>query len=208
VQIKPLFATPLVTANLGRDSRMLANLRETILAREGNDPGGIQHSNDGGWQSNDDFIAWAGAAGSALVDGITDMVNRLTTIVEGGKLEKRPLPWRVNAWANVNRKGNGNMPHYHPGAVWSAVVYVDDGGINGGQTMGGCLELSDPRGALPIMYAPTVKVDAPGFLSAGLAERVWPETGLIVLFPSWLLHSVAPYHGDSIRISIAMNFAL
>jgi hypothetical protein len=39
-----------------------------------------------------------------------------------------PQKWRVNAWANVNRSGHGNEFHTHPGCVWSAVYYVDDGG--------------------------------------------------------------------------------
>ena len=57
-------------------------------------------------------------------------------------------------WANVNRSGHGNEFHSHPGAFWSAVYYVDDGGIDADPSLGGELEFMDPRGPLPAMNAP------------------------------------------------------
>jgi predicted 2-oxoglutarate/Fe(II)-dependent dioxygenase YbiX len=32
-----------------------------------------------------------------------------------------------------------------------------------------------------------------------------PQAGDLVLFPSWILHEVAPTAGDSARVSIAFN---
>ena len=40
-------------------------------------------------------------------------------------------------WANINRKGEGNAFHSHPGAFWSGVYYVDDGGIVADPSLGG-----------------------------------------------------------------------
>lgn len=208
MQITPLFPTPLIRASLGAKSPLLSALRDAILSREAEMPAGTRHSNDGGWQSDHDLPGWAGVPGESLIEGLTRMLDQVTTLVLDDRLDKRRPEWRVNAWANINRRGHGNLPHYHPSAAWSVCVYVDDGGIGGRPGMGGCIEFSDPRGPLPLMYAPTVKVDAPGFLSAGLGERVWPETGLILLFPSWLLHHVAPYRGEGTRISISANFSL
>ena len=34
---------------------------------------------------------------------------------------------------------------------------------------------------------------------------VRPQTGLIVMFPSWLQHAVRPFYGSGTRISIAIN---
>ncbi|MFV3129784.1 TIGR02466 family protein [Niveispirillum sp. KHB5.9] len=208
MQITSLFPTPLIRASLGAQSPLIAALRDAILSREAEMPDGTRHSNDGGWQSGHDLPAWTGVAGESLIEGLTRMLDQATTLVLDDRLDKRRPDWRVNAWANVNRHGHGNLPHCHPSAAWSGCIYVDDGGIGGRPGLGGCIEFSDPRGPLPLMYAPSVKVDAPGFLSAGLGERVWPETGLILLFPSWLLHHVAPYTGEGTRISIAVNFSL
>jgi hypothetical protein len=37
---------------------------------------------------------------------------------------------------------------------------------------------------------------------------VTPEAGTMVLFPSWLIHSVTAYRGNRPRVSVAFNFAL
>jgi hypothetical protein len=38
-----------------------------------------------------------------------------------------------------------------------------------------------------------------------VTQAVTPEVGMLVLFPSWHLHAVHPYHGETERISIAFN---
>ena len=40
------------------------------------------------------------------------------------------LSWILSAWANVNRRGDFNQLHTHPGATWSGVYYVDHGESN------------------------------------------------------------------------------
>ena len=64
----------------------------------------------------------------------------------------------------------------------------------------------DPRGVAPAMLAPSLAYAIPGGQSIGASELIWPQTGMMILFPSWLLHSVRAYSGDGVRISIAMNF--
>jgi hypothetical protein len=70
-------------------------------------------------------------------------------------------------WANINRSGHGNEFHSHPGAFWSGVYYVDDGGIDADPSLGGELEFMDPRGPLPAMNAPHLGYAMPGGLTAG-----------------------------------------
>jgi hypothetical protein len=45
-------------------------------------------------------------------------------------------------------------------------------------------------------------------LSAGRGERITPEAGTMILFPSWLIHAVMPYWGTRPRIWIAFNFSI
>ena len=42
----------------------------------------------------------------------------------------------------------------------------------------------------------------------GEAQRLTPQTGMFVMFPSWLSHGVRPYRGTRERISVAINFSL
>ncbi len=110
-------------------------------------------------------------------------------------------------WANINRTGHGNEFHSHPGSFWSAVYYVDDGGIDADPSLGGELEFMDPRGPGPAMYAPQLAYGSAG-LSVGANETVRPRSGRLVMFPAWLLHQVRPYKGTAQRISIAFNLSL
>ena len=89
------------------------------------------------------------------------------------------------------------MPHVHGGSFWSAVYYVRAGEGEGGQ-----LVLHDPR-------MPALRMHAPGLrfkdMGPDVRAEVQPKSGMLVLFPAWLLHSVEPWQGDGHRISIAMN---
>jgi uncharacterized protein (TIGR02466 family) len=97
----------------------------------------------------------------------------------------------------VSSSGAFNMPHIHGGCFWSAVYYVRAGDGEGGQ-----LVLHDPR-------MPSLRMHAPGlrFKDAGpdVRAEIQPKSGLIILFPAWLSHSVEPWQGEGHRISVAMN---
>lgn len=203
-----LFATPLLVDEPFEDrSDAISALAETIRARAASD-GGVKHSNLGGWQSTHDFLSWSGEEGAHLIRRAIALCNDSTLSFATGRLQRDPLNWSVTAWANVNGPGDGNAAHVHPGAYWSGCFYADDGGIGGEEHIGGALEFTDPRGPLPLMYAPTVKFGLAGCVNAGLGEQFFPKTGQLVVFPSWLRHSVTPYHGTRKRISVAFNLSL
>ena len=207
MQVKSLFPTPLVVTEIDGNSSLVSELRATILERQ-QATSGVTRSNEGGWQSSDDLAGWTGTPGATLLAGISDILAKCTSAFDGQALNRAPLDWKYQAWANVNRKGHGNAPHFHPASYWSGTFYVDDGGIAGQEHMGGAIEFRDPRGAAPLMYAPNVKMAFEGCVNAGLAERVYPKTGQLIVFPSWLAHAVTPYDGEGTRISIAFNASL
>ena len=68
---------------------------------------------------------------------------------------------------------------------------------NGSDTPNGAIEIIDPRAAAGVYKLPSVA-----------ASGIWvlqPEPGTMLLWPSWLRHSVLPYVGEGPRISIAFN---
>ena len=205
-----LFSTPLVKLDVPDAATLNAELRAVVSQREKTHPS-AQHSNRGGWQSSWDMDRWGGAPALKLLAIGRNLANRMTTDREG-TIGQGPHPghfavtWICNMWANVNRSGHGNEFHSHPGSFWSAVYYVDDGGIADNPSLGGELEFMDPRGALPLMNAPHLRMV--GSISAGATERVVPKAGRLVMFPAWLMHQVRPYTGTAERISIAFNLAL
>ena len=207
MQVKPLFPTPLIVTEIESASPLLASLRATILTHMQTETG-VTRSNDGGWQSGDDFATWSGEDGAALMKGVRTVLDNSTVVLAAGGLAREPLDWKFQAWANVNRQGHGNTLHFHPASYWSGTFYIDDGGIAGGEAFGGAIEFADPRGPAPLMYAPNVKMSFDGCINAGLAERFYPKTGQLILFPSWLAHSVTAYTGPGTRISVAFNCSL
>ena len=50
----------------------------------------------------------------------------------------------------------------------------------------------------------------PGPERDGLSKPYWEglKAGRLVMFPSWLLHQVRPYRGNSERISVAFNLTV
>lgn len=207
IKIDKLFATPVASLQHPDYLRLNAELRDVILAREANHPS-TDHSNEGGWQSTDDFAQWSGPAGAQLLAFAQELANQLSAVnsPEHGLIEAK-LTWTCAAWANINRSGHGNGVHGHPGAYWSAVYWVDDGG-RADSAFGGELEFVDPRGIMPTILYPAVRMRIEGCLTAGFMSKMTPQAGTLVMFPSWLLHSVKPHRGDRARISIAFNFGL
>lgn len=198
-----LFGTPILIDELPDAAALNAELARTIAAREQSHPG-TQHSNLGGWQSDWEMDRWGGVAAIKLLAIGRNTANRITTDRQGRPVS---IQWKANMWANVNRTGHGNEFHSHPGSFWSAVYYVDDGGIDADPSLGGELEFMDPRGPGPAMYAPQLAYGSAG-LSVGANETVCPKSGRLVMFPAWLLHQVRPYRGTARRISIAFNLSL
>ena len=205
VQVRNLFPTPVAILAVPDAARINTGLEERILAREG-EVESVRHSNWGGWQSPADFPDWCGPEGEAILEIARNMARGMTADRQGRNLE---LKWRVNAWANVNRHGQGNEFHTHPGAYWSATYYVRDGRSGGGAgenpELGGEFEIQDPRGVAPAMLAPMLAFRTAGGQSVGASEVIVPRAGNLVMFPSWLSHGVRPYHGEDVRISIALN---
>ena len=126
LQVVSLFATPIVLIDLPDAAALSADLRRTILEREKSHPG-TEHSNLGGWQSEWDMDRWGGAPAIKLLAVARNSANKVTTNRQGQPVS---IAWKANMWANINRTGHGNEFHSHPGSFWSAVYYVDDGGID------------------------------------------------------------------------------
>ena len=206
----PLFATPLVVFDVPDAVALNVELRRAIEERVRTHPS-THKSNTGGWQSSWDMDRWGGPGAIKLLAYARNLANRMTADQQG-VAGQGPYPghfavtWIGNMWANVNRSGHGNEYHSHPGSYWSGVYYVDDGGIAADPSLGGELEFLDPRGPVPLMNAPHLRMA--GHLSAGSTERVRPQAGRLVMFPAWVMHQVRPYHGRAERISIAFNLTV
>ena len=204
IAVKGLFATPVAAVEVPGASQLNPDLEQIILRRRAETPS-VQASNAGGWHSDRDIAVWGGAPVAAILDVAKGVATRMTADRHGN--EVRPA-WTVQARANDNGPGDGNICHYHPGSFWSGTYYVADGGCATDPALGGEFEMLDPRGPGPGMYAPGLKFAGEDGTSVGSAETIRPRPGLLMLFPSWLYHQVRPYRGSGLRISIAFNLGV
>lgn len=204
IAVRGLFATPVAALEVPGAEALNLQLSGAILHRR-NTHTSMQASNAGGWHSDHGLLEWAAPWAGQIIELGRGMASQLTANRKG---ERVAPDWKVQAWANVNTTGHANVCHYHPGSYWSGTYYVDDGGCAADHSLGGEFEMLDPRGPGPGMYAPGLKFAGEDGASVGAAEIIRPKPGLLVLFPSWLMHQVRPYRGTRTRISIAFNLSL
>ena len=195
-----LFGTPVLTYYWDDAAALNAALRDAILAHERSHRGATL-TNFGGWHSETGVLGFCGDAGARLVAWMGAMTNEATRRLFA-EFEQPPqeLDWVLSAWANVNRRGDFNQVHTHPGATWSGVYYVDHGEVDPaaalGPDAGTALHLFDPNPARTAGFFPALSASDVQFK---------PHPGLMILFPSYLPHAVLPHRGERPRISIAFN---
>lgn len=198
------FTTPVFIATVPDAATVNETLKQVIFERE-QQHDSLDYSNVGGWHSSIDMAEWGGPALHQVLAVFREVADRYTC-QRTGRMVK--VDWRVECWANINRKGGANKRHTHPGCFWSGAYYVDDGGASDPAAGHDAeFEFFDPRGVaegvpLPSLYA------LPAHGPIGEPFRRPPRAGTMVLFPSWMPHAVRPYQGDAVRISIAFNLGL
>ena len=176
------------------DNRKLENI---ILEKEQKDKG-VTFTNVGGYHSS--AINLEKEKGFKC---IYDYINECMEVILFENNYKPNLGiLSSHGWANINRKGDFNREHVHPDCHWSGVYYV--------KTPANCGEL---RFHNPIAASSMVKsghllnltssnIKTSFFLNSIPLD---PYEGSILIFPSWLFHSVDPNRSNYDRISISFN---
>lgn len=199
------YGTPLLVHQFNDKQTLNDELSQLVQNRQRAAAGqaSARRSVVGGWQSGVDFLNGPEPALKTLKQLMLDGTFRVMMLALGpnpGNKRIRAEP-RISAWANVNRDGNYNVVHSHPGNHWSGVYFVKIPEQIGSEDLNGAFEFHDPRGAtagaLPV----------PGF-EFGQKHVITPRAGLLLVFPSWHQHMVHPYRGTDERISIAFNIFL
>jgi uncharacterized protein (TIGR02466 family) len=199
-----LFPTPVLKAMPNDHEALNKALLEAIFQQR-DDGAEIDRSNIGGWHSSTDMTAWAGEAARGL--GTFAVEEASQHMVDKAAAGKRQFTWAIDMWANINSPGDSNQLHCHPGAFWSGVYYPDPGGAET-EGHGGELVLEDPRYPKAYSTVPDLILRHADREPMYSQFAIRPEAGLLILFPSWLRHSVRPHEGDRERVSVALNLSL
>lgn len=200
-----LFETPVMISRLPGAAELNESLKQVISSRRVGHPG-ISRSNTFGWHSDTGMAAWGGAPAMTLLHHLfrlCDLQTRDLLQMEG---EPPRHAWRYEMWANASLPGASNQMHAHPGAIWSAVYYVDDGYAGStDRSLGGELVLYDPRFPMNKMYAADFALLDSGGQIQAIEQVMRPAAGTMVVFPAWMMHAVRPYMGKGERLSVAIN---
>ena len=170
------------------------NYNNTVLKEYVNDlmkaSDGRKISNYGGWQS-DPLIGNFPCKFKDLQLLIDKCITEISNSINF------PTMKLDNLWFNVNTPGTYNIIHNHPGAIISGVYYID--------------VPEDNMGNIEFYRS-----DDSSYYLNGNSETFFGSdrfiyksiTGVLLLFPSWLKHSVQGNLSKQNRISMSFNYNL
>lgn len=98
-------------------------------------------------------------------------------------------------WANFSARGASHRAHSHPNNFLSGVYYVST--EEGADT----INFHDPRNQTSIIRPPVTELTAVN--TDQVVVKV--KDGTLLVFPSYLQHSVDPNMSDSVRVSVSFN---
>lgn len=109
-----------------------------------------------------------------------------------------------HSWYHITRNGGYTAAHNHPMASWSGVYCVDPGDAPAsGVVNNGTLRFLDIRTIGNAYIDQGNAYLCNPYSIADLAFDLQP--GMLLLFPSYMVHEVAPYFGQRERITVAFN---
>ncbi|MFI6277886.1 TIGR02466 family protein [Streptomyces sp. NPDC050988] len=167
------------TTPTGPDTDTLA---QQVLDREQTDPSlslGVHNAR----KSSPDILSWDLPAIAVLNGWIRDAALAVTDAGPDTALS-------LSGWAVHYGHGGFHEAHAHHDSAVSGVYY-----LHTDARTSGALELFDPRLARLATTPP----------DNAMLMDVQPHPGLLIAFPSWLRHAVAPHTADTPRLCIAFN---
>ena len=142
--------------------------------------------------------AWQSGTALHRREELRDLVacvhDGVATILRFLRIGEEPCEL-TGCWLNVLARGAGHRLHSHPNNFLSGVYYVRTG--PGADT----INFHDPRPQAAVIRPPVVE------LTAGNTDQVVIKVseGTLLMFPSYLPHSVDANAGDEERISVSFN---
>ncbi len=192
------FTSPIHVITTNTESGLLEDLINDIYNIRENDSG-FNLSNNMGWHSTADLFL-------RNEDSIKK-ICRICASSVGSTMKNYNTNFNPDdydakfvGWINVNPKGGSNNLHTHPNSHWSGVFYVQQPIEVKGYS--GMIEFINPiqEGRELANLIPQKGFDP--------VIRIRPKSGQLVIFPSYLLHSVHSNNSETDRITIAFNSQL
>ncbi|GLQ36162.1 hypothetical protein GCM10007939_24460 [Amylibacter marinus] len=176
---------------------------EAIYAERDRDTKGIQRSNFkalGGWHSHNNLHR------EKVYKPLVRLIDSCSRSLSAQNNFHADYSLKIGSmWSIINPPGSSNRAHIHPGCQWSGVYYVQTPKNSGN------IDFTDPR-TQNLMTPPRYAANTKRRQECWSKVNFTPKGGKLLIFPSWLYHSVAPNlatekgpAGD--RVIISFNLA-
>ena len=188
------FSTPIWTSNVEKYQNVNSDMVNYISNLQKKAPAGVHKSNFKGWHSKN--FDMKDEEPKNFIEKIKIDINTAINDM-GWNLQTQEVKIS-NMWAIINKKGSLNQKHHHSNSDLSAAYYVS------AEKNCGDIIFYDPRPAAVYKHPIAKK---PNILNATI-NSITPKPGMLILFPSYLEHSVNPNLSEHRRIVISFNLSL
>ena len=188
------FATPIWTSIIPKHAEINEKMFRYIKSLQKKDRSGINRSNLLGWHSKNFDLELDKPR--FFVNSISPQLNSVLTDM-GWDIKKQEVKI-TGMWAIINKKNSSNAMHIHSNNYISAAYYIK------APKNCGDIVFYDPRFAATYRYP---KISKTNKLNSNIVS-FQPKEGMLVLFPSYLQHSVNVNKTDEERIVISFNINL
>ena len=193
-EINLFFSTPVWTSIVPNFQNINDSILEYIYELKSKDSEGLKRSNFKGWHSNNFDLNEPKP--KEFVNSIQTPLKELFNDMEWDLFKQKVKI--TSMWSIINTKEAFNGRHIHGNNHISAAYYVK------APEKCGNIVFYDPRSA-PVFNHPIIK--KPNKLNSD-SHSIKPKEGLLVLFPSYLHHSVEVNQSNDDRIVISFNINL
>ncbi len=193
-EINLIFSTPIWTSHLNEFQDVNKKMEEYIKKQMELDSKGKKASNINGWHSenfnlkDEEVVFFINTISIKIQKAMEDM---------GWDLSKNKIEI-PNIWSIINKRGSSNAMHIHSNSYLSAAYYVK------APEKCGDIVFYDPRQSRLVRKPKISKLNNLN----GEEVNIKPTDGLLVLFPSYLYHSVNENLSNEERIVISFNVDL
>lgn len=188
------FPTPVWINKINDFDEINQELVKYIYAEKESDPLGKRKSNVKGWHSKEFDLQSPSLKKflNSLNPEISSAINDM------GWDTNNQIVKITSMWSIINKQDSFNERHHHGNSALSAAYYVK------ADRDSGDIVFYDPRHAFTFSHPINSQINELN----GQTKSVTPQSGMLVLFPSYLDHSVNPSNSTEDRIVISFNISL
>lgn len=198
IEVHRPFSPPIYATKLDLTPEALKGLRAEIEKRRDADPG-IEVTSRNAWRSSGSDLLESPRGGP-----LGELRGHVLAVARGALAPHYSQsgtagwePFVADSWATIGGRGAAHVPHNHGPSAWSGIVYVD--------VETALREGTSPRAGRLEFLSPIAASQA-FFVASGAVFD--PSDGLMLLFPSPMLHLVHPTEGDAPRVTVAFDVGI